>query len=107
MSQQPGHHSILDQSTQDHHAAAHKHVPLMENNCIEAVENNVFGTRNLLESASAHGVERLVQAGASLIVVSDIVESKYAVCNSTACYDAFFSQVIYQIHIQVRRTIGF
>ena len=26
-------------------AAAHKHVPLMENNCIEAIENNVFGTK--------------------------------------------------------------
>ncbi len=30
-------------------AAAHKHVPLMEHNCIEAIENNVFGTKNLLE----------------------------------------------------------
>ncbi len=30
-------------------AAAHKHVPLMENNCIEAVENNVFGTKVLIE----------------------------------------------------------
>lgn len=43
------------------HAAAHKHVPLMEMSPAEAIKNNVFGTRNLLESASAHGVERLVQ----------------------------------------------
>ena len=43
------------------HAAAHKHVPLMERSPAEAIKNNVFGTRNLLESASAHGVERLVQ----------------------------------------------
>ena len=43
------------------HAAAHKHVPLMELSPAEAIKNNVFGTRNLLESASAHGVERLVQ----------------------------------------------
>ena len=43
------------------HAAAHKHVPLMEISPAEAIKNNVFGTRNLLESASAHGVERLVQ----------------------------------------------
>ena len=43
------------------HAAAHKHVPLMERSPAEAIKNNVFGTRNLLESASSHGVERLVQ----------------------------------------------
>ena len=43
------------------HAAAHKHVPLMEESCAEAVKNNVFGTLNLLISASEHGVERLVQ----------------------------------------------
>ena len=43
------------------HAAAHKHVPLMERSPAEAIKNNVFGTRNLLESASTHGVERLVQ----------------------------------------------
>ena len=43
------------------HAAAHKHVPLMERSPAEAIKNNVFGTRNLLEAASSHGVERLVQ----------------------------------------------
>ena len=42
------------------HAAAHKHVPLMERNLREAFTNNVLGTRNLLAAAERHGVERLV-----------------------------------------------
>lgn len=43
------------------HAAAHKHVPLMEDNAEEAVKNNVFGTINLLECADKYGVSRFVQ----------------------------------------------
>ena len=42
------------------HAAAHKHVPLMETDCVEAVQNNVFGTKNVLEAAAAAGVERFM-----------------------------------------------
>ncbi len=42
------------------HAAAHKHVPLMEENPAEAVRNNVTGTRNVAELAQALGVERCV-----------------------------------------------
>jgi FlaA1/EpsC-like NDP-sugar epimerase len=42
------------------HAAAHKHVPLMESNTVEAITNNVLGTRNLIEAAAAVGTERFV-----------------------------------------------
>ncbi|MFO7537774.1 MAG: nucleoside-diphosphate sugar epimerase/dehydratase, partial [Chloroflexota bacterium] len=42
------------------HAAAHKHVPLMEMNPAEAVTNNVVGTRNMLQAAQTVGVERFV-----------------------------------------------
>ncbi len=41
-------------------AAAHKHVPLMEHNCCEAVKNNVFGTLNLVDLAEKHAAERFI-----------------------------------------------
>ena len=41
-------------------AAAHKHVPLMEHNVIEAVENNVFGTLNAVELSEKYGAERFM-----------------------------------------------
>ena len=43
------------------HAAAHKHVPLMETNPEEAVKNNVFGTLNLVSMADKYGVKKFVQ----------------------------------------------
>ncbi len=42
------------------HAAAHKHVPLMEHNPDEAIKNNIFGTRNLGELATKYHVQRFV-----------------------------------------------
>ncbi|MFV0577522.1 MAG: polysaccharide biosynthesis protein, partial [Fusobacterium ulcerans] len=42
------------------HAAAHKHVPLMEHNPEEAIKNNIFGTKNVAECADKYRVERMV-----------------------------------------------
>lgn len=43
-----------------YHAAAHKHVPLMEGNPMEAVKNNIFGTKNVAEAARFFGVSHFV-----------------------------------------------
>lgn len=42
------------------HAAAHKHVPLMENSSTSAIKNNVFGTLNVIRACDKHGVSRFV-----------------------------------------------
>ena len=42
------------------HAAAHKHVPLMETSPLEAIKNNVFGTYNVVNCADEYGVKRFV-----------------------------------------------
>ena len=42
------------------HAAAHKHVPLMESNIEDAITNNIIGTKNVVQAASAIAAERLV-----------------------------------------------
>jgi len=42
------------------HAAAHKHVPMMEMNVSEAVSNNILGTRNVVKAALQNGVDQLV-----------------------------------------------
>ena len=42
------------------HAAAHKHVPLMENNPTEAIKNNIFGTYNLVNASDKHNVKRFI-----------------------------------------------
>lgn len=42
------------------HAAAHKHVPLMEQNPVEAIKNNVFGTLHVAQAADRFGVKRFV-----------------------------------------------
>ena len=42
------------------HCAAYKHVPMMEENPVAAIENNVFGTKNLLDASLEYGVKRFV-----------------------------------------------
>ena len=54
--------AVMDQYPPDlvYHAAAHKHVPLMEDAPLEAIKNNVFGTLNTARAAAAHHAEHFV-----------------------------------------------
>ncbi|MGN9282189.1 polysaccharide biosynthesis protein [Holdemanella porci] len=60
------HKKALDKVFKQYHpqiiinAAAHKHVPLMEHNCVEAIYNNVFGTKNLIELCEKYNAQRFM-----------------------------------------------
>mgnify|MGYP001302779914 CR=1 FL=1 len=53
---------VMEQYKPDrvYHAAAHKHVPMMEYNPKEAVKNNIYGTKNMAEGAKAAGVDSFI-----------------------------------------------
>lgn len=75
------------------HAAAYKHVPLVEENVVAGIENNVFGTRNIVDSSHRNGVKRFILVstdkavrppnimGATKRVCEMIVQSKHAAQN--------------------------
>lgn len=53
-----------------YHAAAHKHVPLMEANPMEAVKNNIYGTKNVAEASKSAGVSKFVMVSTDKAVNS-------------------------------------
>ena len=72
-------HDVFDRYRPDvvFHAAAYKHVPLMEANPLVSVANNVLGTRNVADAAIAHGVERFV------LISTDKALNPYSVYGQT------------------------
>ncbi|EDZ52252.1 MULTISPECIES: polysaccharide biosynthesis protein [Bacillus] len=89
-----------------YHAAAHKHVPLMERNPEEAVKNNIFGTKNVAEAADTFKVNTFVMVstdkavnptnvmGATKRFAEMIVQHMASVSNSTRFVAVRFGNVL-------------
>ena len=88
------------------HAAAHKHVPLMEVNIEEAINNNIFGSKVLIDLASEYGVKNFVGIstdkavnpssimGSTKRVVEIYLQSKARTCNSCVYCSVRFGNVL-------------
>jgi FlaA1/EpsC-like NDP-sugar epimerase len=88
------------------HAAAHKHVPLMERNPEEAILNNVAGTRILLKQAASHHVARFINIstdkavnpvnfmGASKRIIELMVQEYTRSFDETQCASVRFGNVL-------------
>lgn len=77
-------------------AAAHKHVPLMENNCIEAIENNVFGTKNLVELSELYHAQRFMMVSTDKAVnPTNVMGATKRMCEMIVQCASTYGQVTY------------
>lgn len=86
-------------------AAAHKHVPLMEHNCIEAIENNIFGTKVVLDLCEEYGTGRFMMVSTDKAVnptnvmgatkrMCEMLAQSYAARGKVKCSATRFGNVL-------------
>ena len=69
-----------------YHAAAHKHVPLMEDSPNESIKNNVFGTKNVAAAADAYGAESFILISTDKAVnPTNIMGASKRICEMIVC----------------------
>lgn len=79
-------------------AAAHKHVPLMEHNCIEAVENNVFGTQLLIDLCEKYQVQRFMMVSTDKAVnPTNVMGATKRMCEMLVICASTYGNVKYSI----------
>ena len=79
-------------------AAAHKHVPLMEHNCIEAVENNVFGTKLLIDLCEKYQAERFMMVSTDKAVnPTNVMGATKRMCEMLVICASTYGKVKYSI----------
>ena len=77
-------------------AAAHKHVPLMEHNCVEAVQNNVFGTQNVIDMCEKYGAERFMMVSTDKAVnPTNVMGASKRMCEMLVGSAATYGRVKY------------
>ena len=86
-------------------AAAHKHVPLMEHNCAEAVENNVFGCLNVIQLCEEYGASRFMMVSTDKAVnptnvmgatkrMCEMIDQAYSTRGRVRCSATRFGNVL-------------
>ncbi len=89
------------------HAAAHKHVPLMEESPAEAVKNNVFGTYNVAHAADVFGAERFVMISTDKAVnPTNVMGATKRICEMIVQYFAARSEKTDYVAVRFGNVLG-